>query len=358
MSFNFSAPVAQALRRARFFFSALLLAAIFSVPSFAQTDGGLDSDPGDPGTGGRNAIQGRLYLPSGRKLDRRLRVRLSSVRGGESSTMTDDNGAFTFRRLAGGTYRLSVDAGKEFELAFETVDIIESPFRARNQSGQVFTVQIQLQLKRADTNKPSVVNAALLGIPPPAQELYEKALAAARSGDHKKAIEHLQNAISLHPEFPLALNELGVQHQKLGQLDKAAAAFRSATRLAPDVFVLRFNHGFVLLQQKKYAEAETELRAALERDQTSSHAHLYRGRALIGLRRDDEAEKEMLTAIKLGGDEMKIAYRYLGAIYNERSDHARAIASLETYLRLDPNAKDAAQVRQIIEDLRAQAAKK
>ena len=149
-----------------------------------------------------------------------------------------------------------------------------------------------------------------------------------------------------------------MQHQKLGQLDKAAAAFRSATRLAPDVFVLRFNYGFVLLQQKKFAEAEAELRAALEREQTSAYAHLYRGRALIGLRRDEEAEQEMLTAIKLGGDEMKIAHRYLGAIYNERGDTARAIASLETYLRLDPNARDAAQVRQIIEDLRAQAAKK
>jgi tetratricopeptide (TPR) repeat protein len=87
-------------------------------------------------------------------------------------------------------------------------------------------------------------------------------------------------------------------------------------------------------------------------------AHLYRGRALIGLRRDEEAEGELLTAVRLGGDEVKIAHRYLGAIYNERRDHGRAIAALETYLRLEPNAKDAAQVRQIIEDLRVQATKK
>jgi len=339
---------------------ALLWTTLLGLEAYAQANGGIGSDAGEPGLGGRNEIQGRLFLPSGRHLDRRLRVRLSSVRGGESSTMTDDNGAFTFRRLIGGTYRLSVDVGKEFEPATETVDILDSsPTRERsNQPGQAVTVQIQLRVRQSQPNRPAVVNAALLSIPQPARELYEKALTAARSRDHTTAIEHLRSALAIHPEFPLALNELGVQHQTLGQLDRAAAAFRSAVRLAPDIFVLRFNYGFVLLQQKKFAEAEAELRAALEHDQTSAHAHLYRGRALIGLRRDEEAEPEMLTAIKLGGGAMKLAHRYLGAIYNERGDHARAIASLETYLRLDPNAKDAAQVRQIIEDLRAQAAKK
>lgn len=49
MSFNFPSPVAQALGRMRFFLSALLLAAIFSAPSFAQTDGYLYSFvPSDP----------------------------------------------------------------------------------------------------------------------------------------------------------------------------------------------------------------------------------------------------------------------------------------------------------------------
>ncbi|MDQ3256271.1 MAG: tetratricopeptide repeat protein [Acidobacteriota bacterium] len=346
-------------RRTLFLGCALLWTTLLALETYAQANGGVGSDPGDPGLGGRNEIQGRLFLPSGRHLDRRLRVRLSSVRGGESSTMTDDNGAFTFRRLVGGTYRLSVDTGKDFETASETVDIIESAPRARrDQPGQVVTVQIQLRVRQSQPNPPAVVNAALLSIPQPARELYDKALAAAQIGDHKKAVEHLQRALAIHPSFPLALNELGLQHMRLGQPDKAADAFRSALKLAPDVFVLHFNYGVLLVQQKKFAEAEAELRRAVESNETSAVAHLYRGRALIGLRRDEEAEGELLTAVRLGGDEVKIAHRYLGAIYNERRDHARAIAALETYLRLEPNAKDAAQVRQIIEDLRVQATKK
>ncbi|MGH9941597.1 MAG: tetratricopeptide repeat protein [Pyrinomonadaceae bacterium] len=359
MGFYSRTPFVQTLKSVLLFVGGLFLATLCAVTSAAQTDGGLDSNPDDPGTGGRNRIHGRLYLPSGRKFDRRLRVRLSSVRGGETSTMTDDNGSFTFRRLAGGTYHLTVEAGKEFEPAVETVDLIESPFRSQtSQQGQVITVQIQLQLKRAETNRPAVVSAAMLGVPVPARELYEKALGAAQGGDHKKAVEHLQSALALHPEFPLALNELGVQHQLLGQLDKAAAAFRDATKLAPDVFVLRFNYGVVLVRLKKFVEGEAELRKASEKDDKSAAARLYLGRALIGLGRDREAEQELQTAIKLGGDQLSVAHRYLGAIYNERGDRDRAVAALETYLRLEPAAKDAAQIRQIIEDLRARGAKK
>lgn len=338
--------------------SFMLFVASLALSARAQTDGGLGADLGDAGTGGRNTIQGRIYLPSGRGLDRRVRVRLSSVRGGESSTMSDDNGAFTFRRLTGGTYHVTVEAGKEFARAGETVDILESATRMRrDQPGQTLTVQIQLQLKREEHGTTTtVINAVLASIPRPARELYEQALASARGGGHRKAIELLKRAVALHPDFPLAFNELGTQHHKLGQLDAAADAFRAALKLAPGIFVLHLNYGVLLVQQKKYVEAEAELKRALENDDTSAWAHLYRGRALIGLKRDLEAEKELQLAIKLGGDETRIAHRYLGAIYNERGDDARAIASLETYLRLEPNAKDAGQIHQIIANLRRQQA--
>ena len=351
--------LAAHLRRASSLCRAFVLISLLAATSQAQSDAGIDSDPGDPGTGGRNTIQGRVYFPSGRQMNKRLRVRLASVRGPELSVMTDDNGAFTFRRLAGGSYRLTVEAGKEYETATETVDIFDPAFRSRrDRAGQTITVQIQLQLKRGDaavTGKPAVVNASLAGIPKPARELYEKALLAAQAGDHKKAIEQLRDALALHPDFALAFNELGVQYLKLGQSDKAAEAFRSALKIAPDLLILHLNYGIVLLQQKRYGEAEAELRLALERDEASATAHLYRGRALIGLRRYDEAEKELQRAISLGGDEVSMAHRYLGAIYIEQGKTEQAVSELETYLRLAPKAKEAEQIREIIKQLRAQA---
>jgi Tfp pilus assembly protein PilF len=339
-------------------FCATLFLATFALTARAQSDGGLDSS-GDPGTGGRNTIQGSVYLPSGRRLDKRTRVKLSSVRGGEAYTTTDDNGAFSFRRLPGGTYRVTIEAGAEYETASETVDIFDSATNIRrSQSGQVVAVQIQLQLKQNERSKPGVVNASVAAIPKAARDLYERALASAQAGDHKKAVEQLKSAVALHAEFPIALNELGVQYMKLGQPEKASEAFRSALKLEPDAFILHLNYGIVMVQKKEFARAEAELRRAIELSDTSAHAHLFRGRALIGLRRYDDAEKDLRTALTLGGeDEMSMAYRYLGALYIERGEDARAATELETYLRLAPKASEAEQIRGIITQLRGQEKK-
>jgi type IV pilus assembly protein PilF len=335
-----------------FVVAALLAVCLCAAAARAQTGDGLP-DPGDLGTGGRHTIQGRLYLPSGRKLDRRLRVRLSGVRGGENSTLTDDNGAFTFRRLAAGTYTVTVEGGRELETASETVDIFDGP-RRTDQPGQVYTVQIRLEEKReaATGARPGVVNASAAPVPEAARARYEKALEASAAGDHKRAVKELKAALEIHPAFPLALNELGAQYTGLGQLTDAADAFASAVKLAPDEPVLRINYGILLIRQKKYAEAEEQLARAAELDDKSAAARLHRGHALIRLGRGAEAEAELRLALKLGGAQTALAHRYLGALYVERGDDARAAAELEEYLRLAPDAADATQVRAVLAGLK------
>src|SRR5689334_134342 len=51
-------------------------------PSVSAQIGGIDSDPGDRGTGGINTIQGNIYIPGGRRLDRRTKVTLRRSSGG------------------------------------------------------------------------------------------------------------------------------------------------------------------------------------------------------------------------------------------------------------------------------------
>lgn len=329
----------------------LLLVVLSVVAAQAQTDDGIES--GDPGTGGRHTIQGRLYLPSGRKLDRRLRVRLSSVRAGDSSTLTDDSGNFIFRRLSVGTYTLTVEGGREFEAAVERVDIIAGS-RQSDESGQVYTVQIRLMEKRAaaDPARPGIVNAASESVPAEARARYAKALEASAAGDHKQAVKELKAALEIHSQFPLALNELGAQYMSLNQLGDAAEAFTVAVKLAPEEAVLRINYGVLLIRQKKYAEAEGQLARAVALDGQSAAARVQRGHALIRLGRGAEAETELRAAVKLGGPAATLAHRYLGALYFERGDDTRAAAELEEYLRLAPDAADATQVRTILAGLK------
>jgi tetratricopeptide (TPR) repeat protein len=314
--------------------------------------GGVDPDPSDPGTGGRNMINGHIYLPNGQLLNRKAKVQLTSLRSGTLFTVSDDNGAFTFRRLSGGSYQLTIDAGKDYEIATETVDIIESGTRRRESTGQTISVQIYLRPRSVSTEKLGTVDATLVGIPQSAAELYKQALNLSHDGKNKEAIEKLKEALTIYPKFVSAYNELGVQYMRLGQLAEAAEALRAALRLSPYVFTPRLNYGIVLVKQKEFAAAEVELRRALERDDRSVPARLYLSRALIGLGKHADAEALLRQTLALGGPEANLAHRYLGALYIERGAKAQAIDELETYLRLEPQDKDANQIREIIRNLK------
>lgn len=319
---------------------------------------GIDSDPANAignRLTARNTVEGVVYEPTGQRLNRRVKVKISGATGGTLFGWTDDNGAFAFRRLAGGSYQITVDAGEGVR-AVENVDV----FDAGPRSGRGQTVNVHIQLRWAERRpeaKPGVVNAALADVPKAALELYRQALDAAAAGDGKKAVERLKGALKHHPRFMLAFNELGVQHMRLGELAEAEAALRSAVEIAPEDFNPRFNLGLLFLRKKQFEPSAAELRLALKSKPSAAAARMHLGRALIGLGKFAEAEVEMRRAAELGGAEVNEAHRYLGAIYIELADTARAISSLEKYLALEPKAKDADSIRKIVEQLRAKSAK-
>jgi Flp pilus assembly protein TadD len=343
-------------------FAGSFLATVFLIglswTSARAQIGGIDPDPGDKGTGGRNTIQGTIFLPGGQRLDRRVKVKLSGLASGEMFQMSDDSGAFSFRRLQGGRYTLVVDAGREFEVYADNVDIIEPPLR-RNAQGITVPVYITLQPKRSDrAGTPGTVDARAATVPDAAKDLYKQAMESAKSGNRKRAIEELNKALEIFPNFMSALNQLGVQYMELKQWEKATDALRKAIKISPDAFYPHLNYGIVLVQLKDYKNATSELQFAVQKDRTSAVAHFYLGRALINLGQYDAAENALRQTITIGGDQAVEAHRYLGAVYIEKRDSARAADELDTYLKLAPNAKDAERIRGIIKDLRSQASTK
>jgi tetratricopeptide (TPR) repeat protein len=338
--------------------SVSLLLLIPLLPTYAQ--GGRETT----GTGGQHKIQGRIYFPSGRRSDATsVKVTLESSSSEKLFVLSDLNGSFSFQSLAPGSYYLTVEAGKDYEPARESVVIegfairsrtIPSSELARANVPRTFNVIVNLRLKRgANTNaKPGVYNASLANLPKPAVEAYERALESVRAGDSKKAVQQLREAISYYPEFALALNELGIQYLRLGQADKAVEALRAALRIKPDEFTPRLNYGIALLEKKETKEAEAQLRQALKLNDTSWAAHMYLGITLISLKNFDEAEKELQRTLVIAGDNLSLPHYYLGGIYWRRGDHKRAADELEKYLQLAPKAAEAERIRATIKELR------
>jgi len=306
--------------------------------------GGIDPDPGARGTGGRSIIEGRIYYPSGRNVDKRFKLRLTGIRGGDFFALSDDTGAFSFRRIAVGTYVVTVEGENEYETANEQVDVIGS--------ARTYNLQIRLRFKAA-SGKSGVVEAGLMAAPKPAAELYQKALQFERVGDNEKAIDHLHRAVTLYPRFSLALKKLGIINHRLGELDEAEKAFKAAIEIDPEISELRLTYGVVLLKNKHYAEADKQFQRAIKIKDTPL-AHLFRGKSLVHLGNYAEAEKELQFVVRVGGDGVAMAYRFLGAVYNERGEPKLAIEALEKYLSLAPKATDAESVREIVKQLRTQ----
>lgn len=330
-----------------------LLILIACVTLQAQPGGGVGSTRGLPeSSGGSNTIQGRVYFPEGRPPDRRFRVTLE---GNEEpkTTQTDADGAFRFNGVKSGSFTVVVEGGADYENARESVFI---------QGGLRNTV-VPIHLKsKADT-------AALARLPSAARDAYNKGMEAAGKGDSKKAVEFLANAVRIHPDFPLALNELGRQYLLLNQMNQAVETYQSLLKLKKDDASAHLNLGIALynisvslLSEKKAEEgnqrlvqAEQSLRQALLLKMQGPNPHYYLGLTLLRLKKYDEAQKEMELAIAHGGDSLPLAHRSLGGLYINAKRPREAADHLEKYLQLEPKAKDAEQIKATIKDLRTKS---
>jgi tetratricopeptide (TPR) repeat protein len=321
-----------------------------SAATFAQ--GGVGSTRGLPGThDGTHAIRGRVYAPPGGKEGRRFKIILRSPATTDQSTITDDDGTFSFNRLRAESYTVIFEGDEEFDQASEYV-------RMERESAGPISANVTLHLKPKGTAE------AFSKIPKAARDLYLKGAAAAAKGDSKKAVEHLSGAVSAYPQFTQALSDLGVQYLKLGQAEKAGEALQAALKLAPEDLGTRLSYGVALLNQKKFTEAEAQLREVLKKNNAMPTAHMYLGMVLINLSKDEktkqfdaakyaEAQKEFELAVSTGKEEVAPAHRYLGGIYWGNKEYKRAADEFETYLRLTPKAPDADKLRDAIKELRS-----
>jgi type IV pilus assembly protein PilF len=289
--------------------------------------------------------------------DIRLKIRLESSGSGDISVISDANGQFSFQSLRPGSYTVFIDGGEYYESTRESVVIESASISTMRSVGimpisRPFTLQIYLRPKmQANDGKTGVINAALASVPKAAADQYLRALDAVQTGDRTKAIEHLNAALAQYPNFPLAMTELGIQYLKIGDLDKASDALAAAVKLAPEDFPPRLNYGIALLNQKKFAAAEEQFRAALQKTEAPT-ARMYLGITLAMERKLREAEKELVGALKVNSAEVNLAHRYLGGVYIATGEYKRAADELETYLKLAPKASDAGRIRTTIMELR------
>lgn len=329
-------------------FSLLLLLGLAAGFVSAQIPGGMNETV-NTNLGGNNFIVGTVFWPSGRPVNTRMRIKLVSLAIGEILSSTDDSGKFVFSRIGAGSYSVVIDGDKDYESVTQNVEVD----RNRNPMPQTYTLSIRLTDSTKSLPRPGVINSETARVPKPALELYKRAVKLAGAKDHKAAIEQLRLAVVEYPQFVDAYNEMGVQYMRLNELEKADEALQAALKIKPRAFEPLLNHGITLFRLKRFAEAEQLLRAAIGVKGKSAVAHYYLGRCLTSLERYEEAEKELNSAITVGDGQMNEGHRMLASLFIAKGEDKRAIKALETYLSLAPEAADAANLRQVIRQLKS-----
>jgi Tfp pilus assembly protein PilF len=325
----------------------LILLATFPS-AFAQ---GVGSSRGLPSAaGGSHVIQGRVYMPNGRSAEQGIVVRLESGVVGSRITTTDASGTFLFNSLPAAEYTVVVDGGSDFEVIRESVVIYGT---SGGVGAPAIGTSMRVDLHLVPKGSGAQPDEAILGVPKDALEHYKKGIQSARAGNSKKAVEELNNALSIHPAFAMALSELGVQYLKLGEMDKLAEAMDSLLKLTPNDAGAHLNLGIALYNQKKFPGAEDHLREAVKINKADPAAHYYLGMTLVSLKQYTEAEKELELAVSNGGDNLALAHKYLGGLYMSSRKYAQAADELEKYLKLDTKAADAERIKATIKDLRS-----
>lgn len=158
----------------------------------------------------------------------------------------------------------------------------------------------------------------------------------------QEAIEHSQRAVAIAPEYPEALNGLGVGLARQGRAADAIEDYRRALAIKPAYDDAETNWGVALAQQGDAAGAIEHYQRALAINPDNSNAHVNWGNALVRLDRPDEAIVHYAAALRIRGDNAD-AHHNWGVALARQGKFAEAIEHFRAALTIDPNHAEAQQ---------------
>ena len=223
-------------------------------------------------------------------------------------------------------------------------------------TNNLFSMNTNMQNRRAGEASSSEISKLDLKAPWKARHEYDKGYQFLMRKDFLNAIEHLSKSTEMYPNFVAAHNALGSAYLNLGKNDQARTEFSHAVALDGDLPNSHLNLGIVQLALKDYSAAEESLKKA------SSIAPL--DASLLRAKAYGEFVNKDYPAVLATTDEVHkrkhegtaIVHYYAAGAYQAQNNFGQAQSELATLLREDPKFPAADQVRQLMDQLKADEA--
>jgi tetratricopeptide (TPR) repeat protein len=147
-------------------------------------------------------------------------------------------------------------------------------------------------------------------------------------GELEKAAANFAMALKLAPGEAEAHYKLGSVRMLLSHLDAADSEFTEALRLNPNYAEAHRNIAICLMRQGKLREGGAHFAETLRIRPVDPDSHFNLGVAHLQLSEPAEAEKCFITALKLQPDNAKTHY-HLAVAYSQQNQFASAVASAQ-----------------------------
>lgn len=208
-------------------------------------------------------------------------------------------------------------------------------------------VGVILLHRNSGSEEGSTVSAVSLAAPKDARKAYEKGMEMLKKKKLADARKDFEKAVESYPDYAAAWYELGRFQSATGDAAAAHHSFDTAVKADPK-FVLPYLELSILelRAQKWQALADVTAKAVKLDAFDYPQAFYYNAVANYYLKNMDQAEKSAREVERLDTrHEYTKNLHLLGVILAQRQDYNGAAEEFRNYLKLSPNADDAATVR-------------
>ncbi|MBZ5571478.1 MAG: tetratricopeptide repeat protein [Acidobacteriia bacterium] len=199
---------------------------------------------------------------------------------------------------------------------------------------------------RTTARQPSPTVSVLdLNIPSKARKEFERASAQIAKNAWNKALEHLQKAVAIYPQYAAAYNNLGVAYAHLGDRDLERAALHKAVSLNDHFAPALTNLARMAIVDRNLPEAEAMLSRATAVDPNDLQVLVLLAKLQLLNRHFEEAIASCHKVHSMQHSSLSLVHYIAARALEGENRPADAVSELHTFLDEEPSGPGAEAAR-------------
>jgi len=259
-----------------------------------------------------------------------------------ATTWTNSNGSADFLGVRLGEYH-AVVSGDGIETTESS--LFEVDERKVTQAQYVSVRRVEDSGPKPVDSKSPMVSAADLNVPPKARKELDKANEATLMQDYKKALEHLNKAVAIYPEYATAYNNLGVLYARMNDATHEQEALEKAVSLDGHFAIALVNLAKLSLREKDFPKAESLLDKAVGTNPNNAESLMLLADAEYMDRHYDAAINNARHAHAVSQEHPSFVHYIAARAYQNENRQQDALAEFQMFLKEEPNGPRADHVR-------------